>query len=154
MNNQEATQLLALIKLSYPTAYRDMDDISKKATVKMWASSFPDVPYSIMEQAFSHYRMTSKFPPTVAEMVEELKSIHNIAMERALLCKSMGNEDGVKQYQAIMSYTHVYKDMDNFWGRFDTFPMIGGGQDVQRFGAPGYHDGLGNRLPSPDAEVP
>jgi hypothetical protein len=146
MNSQEATQLLALIKLSYPTAYRDMDDISKKATVKMWASSFPDVPYPIMEQAFNHFRMVSKFPPTVAEMVEELKSIHNIALERALLCRSIGNEDGIKQYQAIMNYTHAYKDMDNFWGRFDTFE-IGGVNDVQRLGTPGNYDGTQNRLP-------
>lgn len=141
MNKQEATQLLALIKLSYPTAYRDMDDVSKRATVNMWASSFPDVPYPIMEQAFSHYRMTSKFPPTVAEMVEELRSIHFIALERAMLCKSVGNEDGFKQYQAIMGYTHAYKDMDNFWGRMNSFPMLGGANDVQRLETPGHHDG-------------
>lgn len=153
MNKQEATQLLALIKLSYPTAYRDMDDVSKRATVSMWASSFPDVPYQLMEQAFNHYRMTSKFPPTVAEMVEELRSIHFIALERAMLCKSVGNEDGVRQYQAIMSCTHAYKDTDNFWGRVEAFPMIGGMDNVQRLGTPGYHDGIGNRLPSPDAEV-
>lgn len=148
MNSQEATQLLALIKLSYPNAYRDMDDVSKKATVKMWASSFPDVPYTIMEQAFSHFRMVSKFPPTVAEMVDELKSIHNIAMERALLCKSIGNEDGVKQNQAIMSYTHAYKDVDNFWGRMNSFPGIGGGQNAT---APGNYLDRGDWLSVMDA---
>ena len=149
MNKQEATQLLALIKLSYPTAYRDMDDVSKRATVNMWASSFPDVPYQIMEQAFINYRMTSKFPPTVAEMVEELRTIHNIAMERALLCRSIDNEEGVKQYQAIMQVTHRYKDMDNFWGRMDSFPTLGGANDVQRLGTPGYHDGTNDRLSLP-----
>ena len=41
----------------------------------MWQMSFPDVPYPIMEQAFNHFRMASKFPPTVAEMVEELKKV-------------------------------------------------------------------------------
>ena len=72
MNKPEATKLLALIKIAYPAAYRDMDEASKKATVNMWQMSFPDVPYPIMEQAFNHFRMVSKFPPTVAEMVEEL----------------------------------------------------------------------------------
>ena len=51
MNKTEATKLLALIKIAYPTAYRDMDDASKVATVNMWQMSFPDVPYPIMEQA-------------------------------------------------------------------------------------------------------
>lgn len=151
MNKQEATQLLALIKLSYPTAYRDMDDVSKRATVNMWASSFPDVPYQLMEQAFSHYRMTSKFPPTVAEMVDELKTIHSIAMERALLCRTVDNEEGVRQYQAIMQVTHRYKDMDNFWGMLDSFPMLGGASDVQRLGTSRGELGVENRLPIMDA---
>ena len=76
MNKQEAIRLLALIKVAYPTAYKDMDQASKQATVNMWHMSFSDVPYPIMEQAFNHFRMVSKFPPTVAEMVEELKGIY------------------------------------------------------------------------------
>ena len=119
MNKQEAVKLLALIKLSYPTAYRDMDDASKKATVNMWAGSFPEVPYQIMEQAFNHFRMVSKFPPTVAEMVEELKNIHYQATEYALVCSTMGNHDDAQQYRAIMDATSRYKDMDHFWGRMN-----------------------------------
>ena len=71
MDKGEAAKLLSLIKLSYPTAYRDIDRETANATVNMWQMSFPDVPYPIMEQAFNHFRMVSKFPPTVAEMVEE-----------------------------------------------------------------------------------
>ena len=114
MNKQEAVKLLALIKVAYPTAYRDMDDASKKATVNMWQMSFADVPFPIMEQALAHFRMTSKFPPTVAEMVDELKEIHNQAMECALIHKNLGNEDLVRQFRAIMDYTYRYKDSSNF----------------------------------------
>lgn len=119
MNKQEAVKLLALIKVAYPTAYRDMDEASKRATVNMWASSFPEVPYGIMEQAFNHFRMVSKFPPTVAEMVEELKQIHCQATEYALVCSSMGNDADARQYRAIMDATSRYKDMDHFWGRLN-----------------------------------
>lgn len=115
MNKTEATRFLALVKLAYPSAYRDMDDISKKATINMWASSFPDVPYQIMEQGFNHFRFVSKFPPTVAEMADELKSIHFQATECALIQKTLGNEDGVKQYKSIMDYTSRYKD-DSYLG--------------------------------------
>ena len=34
MNKQEAIKLLALIKVAYPTAYKDMDQASKQATVR------------------------------------------------------------------------------------------------------------------------
>lgn len=137
MNNQEAAKLLSLIKLSYPTAYRDIDKATANATVNMWQMSFPDVPYPIMEQAFNHFRMVSKFPPTVAEIVDELRSIHSLATENALLCKSMDNEDGVRHYRAIMECTARYKDMDSFWGRLNGIDLpqgIGGRHDVQMLG--------------------
>lgn len=116
MNKTEAIKLLALIKIAYPTAYRDMDDASKKATVNMWQMSFPEVPYPIMEQAFNHFRMVSKFPPTVAEMVEELKCIHHQATEGALIQRQLGNEECERQFKAIMGYTARYKDDSHLGG--------------------------------------
>lgn len=146
MTKQEAAKLLSLIKLSYPTAYRDIDKETANATVMMWASSFPDIPYQIMEVAFNHFRMVSKFPPTVAEMVEELKHIHYQAIELALINKSVGNEEDVLRYQAIMNVTSRYKDLDSFWGQLQN-NMLGGVTDVQRLGTSGDRMGNENRLP-------
>lgn len=109
MTKGESAQLLALIKLSYPTAYRDLDEVTRTATVNMWHSSFADVPYPIMEQALTRFRMTSKFPPTVAEMVEELRHIHYQAMEQASLQRILGNEQAVNQLLKIMRHTDRYK---------------------------------------------
>lgn len=135
MNKQEAVKLLALIKIAYPTAYRDMDDASKKATVNMWQMSFPEVPYPIMEQAFNHFRMVSKFPPTVAEMVEELRSIYFKAVEGALVHKSFGNEEMVNQFREIMAYTSRYKDDDRLGGlNAASLPkMLGGNCNGQTY---------------------
>lgn len=136
MNKQDAVKLLALIKVAYPTAYRDMDEASKKATVNMWQMSFPEVPYPIMEQAFNHFRMVSKFPPTVAEMVEELKHIHYLALEQANIQQLMGNHEAMKQCMSVMSVTAKYKDA-YYLGGLDMTRlqgMIGGESDVQRLG--------------------
>lgn len=127
MNSQEAAKLLSLIKLSYPTAYRDIDKVTANATVNMWHMSFPDVPYPIMEQAFNHFRMVSKFPPTVAEMVEELRKIHYQATENALVCKGLGDNERAQRYWAIMDCTARYKNDDYLGGlNIDTLPRIGG----------------------------
>ena len=136
MTKQEAAKLLSLIKLSYPTAYRDIDRETANATVNMWHMSFPDVPYAIMEQAFNHFRMTSKFPPTVAEMVEELKGIHHQALEGALVQRTMGNDELVARFQAVMSYTARYTKTDTLGGlNIDRLPGLNGGEDyVQRLG--------------------
>lgn len=135
MNKQEAVKLLALIKVAYPTAYRDMDDSSKKATVNMWAMSFADVPYPIMENAFNHFRMVSKFPPTVAEMVEELKRTYYQAVEGALIHKSLGNQEVVEQYRQVMAYTARYKDDSNLGGlTIGSLPkMLGGESNGQTY---------------------
>lgn len=154
MNKQEATQLLALIKVAYPTAYRDMDQASKLATVNMWAGSFQDMPYPIMEQAFNHFRMKSKFPPTVADMVEELKHIHFQALEQCNMQQMLGNKEAMKQCLSVMSLTARYKDA-YYLGGLDMTRlqgMIGGGNDdAKRLGTPGGELCAENRLPLVDA---
>lgn len=146
MNKQEAAKLLSLIKLSYPTAYRDIDRETANATVNMWAMSFPEVPYPIMEQAFNHYRMTHKFPPTVAEMVEELKQVYYQALECANIQKTLGNADGLKHFTAIMSITDRYKDPENL-ATLHTVPGMEGGWNFERIGSAhqGLHSGAEGR---------
>jgi hypothetical protein len=130
LDKQEAAKLLSLIKLSYPTAYRDIDLETANATVNMWQMSFPNVPYPIMEQAFSHFRMVSKFPPTVAEMVEELKHIHHQATEGALLASTMENHALVERYQQVMEITSMYTKPEELGGlRLDRLPALNGGGD-------------------------
>ena len=116
MNKTETTELLSLIKLAYPTAYRNMDDMTIRATVNMWQLTFPNVPYSIMLLAFDRFRMVSKFPPTVAELVDELRHIHFRAEECFLMHKHLGNEERMQQCQAIMGYTARYKDDTHLGG--------------------------------------
>ena len=141
MNKQEAAKLLSIIKLSYPTAYRDIDKETANATVNMWAMSFPDVPYPIMEQAFNHFRMNSKFPPTVAEMVEELKHIHYHATECAFVQKTLGNDDGVRHYKAIMDLTYRYKDGTHLGLQLGSMPnLLTGGEQYERLGTSGNYE--------------
>jgi hypothetical protein len=149
MTKKEAAMLLELIKLSYPASYRDMDDKWKVATINMWAMSFPEMPYPIMEQAFNHYRMTHKFPPTVAEMVEELQHIYYQALEQCSMQKMLGNREAAKQCDAVMSLTARYKDTYHLGGLNMTSlqGMIGGEDNVQRLGASGDYLRSEDRLP-------
>ena len=150
MNKQEAAKLLSLIKLSYPTAYRDIDKETANATVNMWMMSFPEVPYGIMEQAFNHFRMVSKFPPTVAEMVEELKHIHYQALEQANIHQMLGNQEMMKQCMLVMRFTGQYKDTQNLGGLDMTRLQgrIGGDYDA---GASGNRLDRENRISFLDA---
>lgn len=110
MDKKETAKLLALIKVAYPTAYRDMDEASTLATINMWQSTFPDAPYPIMEMAFDHFRKVSKFPPTVAEMFEELQKLYHAALEELMLATMVGDELAEKKCRQIMRYTNSYRD--------------------------------------------
>ena len=79
MTKEEAAKLLAMIKIAYPTSYRDLDDDSTWATIAMWQNTFSDVPYVILTLAFENFRRRSKYPPTIAEMYEELKALYYIS---------------------------------------------------------------------------
>ena len=106
MDRKEAIKFLALIKVAYPTAYRDMDNDSKIATVNMWQSTFSEIPLRIMEFAFDHFRRVSKFPPTVADIYEELRHVYYRAMQ-----DSFCSEDKLVQDRAewIMQYTNGFR---------------------------------------------
>ena len=108
MNKQETAKLLSLIKLAYPTAYRGIDNDTAKATITMWQMTFSDLPYPIMEQAYNHYRMSHKYPPTVAEIMEELRHIYYDAEECAMVQKYVGRQDLINQCKYVMAYTKPY----------------------------------------------
>ena len=107
MNRTEAAKLLALIKVAYPSTYKDMDEKTKIATVNMWQTTFVTVPYAIMEMAFDHFRRVSKFAPTIADMHEELKTLHFQALEQVMTTDS----EKVKAVATkIMEHTYQYKN--------------------------------------------
>ena len=114
MTREESIKLLALIKVAYPTAYKDMDKESKLATVNMWQMSFPTVPYVIMEMAFERFRRKSKYPPTVAEMVEELRDLHYCAIGDANVAQNMGDLETFRRCLFVMDHTsHIrYNEAD------------------------------------------
>ena len=105
MTREESIKLLALIKVAYPTAYKDMDKDSKLATVNMWQMSFPRTPFVIMEMAFERFRRKSKFPPTVAEMIEELRDLHYTAIGDANMAQGIGDHETFKRCMFVMDHT-------------------------------------------------
>ena len=105
MTREESIKLLALIKVAYPTAYKDMDKETKLATVNMWQMSFPTMPYVIMEMAFNSFRLKSKYPPTVAEMIEELRNTYYDAVLNANVAQGIGDSDTYRRCLYVMDHT-------------------------------------------------
>ena len=76
----------------------------------MWHKIFSNVPYPIMEMALEHYVKTSKFPPTIAEMTEELRGIYNEALVNVLTIK-----DGkIKEFNKyLIEHTEAFEQRND-----------------------------------------
>ena len=108
MTLEESVKLLALIKLAYPNSYKDIDKDTQLATVNMWHRAFDTVPFAIMELALDHFVKVSKFPPTIADVCEELKSIHFEALQNVL---SGGEQRKLSLY--IMQQTERFTERND-----------------------------------------
>ena len=103
MNKNEACQLLELIQLSYPYAYQNMDNRRRIATIRMWAASFPQVPYAIIEECFNNYRMENRYAPTVADLNKELRRYHDQAARGAEIHRFLGNPETEAHFRSLMA---------------------------------------------------
>lgn len=130
MDNYEATKLLAMVKVAYPNSYKGMDNESLMATVNMWAMSFPDVPYPIMEQAFNSLRMKLKFPPTVADMAEEISHLHYEAEQLGDIQRQIGNHERARHYYMISDSISRFKNWPSIETTYGAAMLIGGASNV------------------------
>ena len=105
MTHKEALKFLALVKVAYPSFYRDADEDTINATVAMWQSTFPHTPYIILEMAFDRFRKKSKFPPTVAEIISELKDLYTTAVANANMSAWLGDRDSYRKCEFIIDCT-------------------------------------------------
>lgn len=127
MTTEESKKFLAVIKVAYPTAYKDIDRDSAVATVNMWQRDFPNVPLNIMSMAFDSFRKKSKFPPTVADMYEELKNLHYIAIQDVLSSRD-DKIQAVGKY--IMKHTETFAEGTASLGSYDAVGKLGGAVDM------------------------
>ena len=105
MTQEESIKLLALIKLAYPNSYKDIDRDTQLATVNMWQRAFADIPLGILEMALDNFVKVSKFPPTIADIIERLRLMNG----EATLCVLTLDEGKERDaYKYIVNATAQY----------------------------------------------
>lgn len=110
MTKKEAVQILAILKAAYPSSYNGMTKEEASGTVGIWAMQFASMPVDIVMMAVQKLIATNKFPPSIAEVKEKIKSIHWEAYELAYgsLAQSMPKET-IEQFCRIYEATQEYK---------------------------------------------
>lgn len=140
MTKKEALQILAILKAAYPSSYNGMTKEEASGTVAIWCMQFADMPIDIVMMAVHKLISTNKFPPTVSEVKDKIRSIHYESFERLHSnLREFLTEAEIMQYQRICDLTQGYTKC----GGYTELPlsklmMIGSGGDTPKIGNGGY----------------
>ena len=129
MTYKESSMFMALIKLSYPTAYRDIDENFAKMTVEMWHSEFAHIPYQVMQMALAVHRRKSAFAPTVAEIIAQIEGMHMGAIMDYLSAKSVDDKETMLKSKYLMEATKpiaVSAKREIDYSYLDDIKLLGG----------------------------
>ena len=132
MNKKEAVQILAILKAAYPSSYNGMTKEEASGTVSVWAMQFESIPVDIVMMAIHKLIASNKFPPTVAEVKDKIKSIHWEAYESITRMKNFLPEETLKKcemiYEATMDYKYgkTYEPSINYMVSGETKLLLGG----------------------------
>lgn len=77
MTKEETIKLFLIIKGSYPNHFKTTDEITFKLTSEMWFSAFKDQTYQTVLKVTQKYILEHVYPPTIAELREEVVKITN-----------------------------------------------------------------------------
>ena len=76
MTTEETTKILAILTAAYPNAYRNISAEEANCITMVWALQFASVPADIVFMALTKAISTCKFPPTISEVKEKLRTLY------------------------------------------------------------------------------
>ena len=73
MTFQETAKIMAVFKAAYPRYYANIDVEEARRVTTLWASMLADYSYETVSNAAKALIVSSKFPPTIAEVIEKIQ---------------------------------------------------------------------------------
>lgn len=84
MVRDETLKVLSILKAAYPNSYKNMTTIEANGVINLWTSHLKNVPGDIVCLAINKLIATSKFPPSIAEVIDKLCSMYYEAVGELL----------------------------------------------------------------------
>ena len=76
----ETAMIMAVLKAAYPRYYATQTEEDSRQAAKLWSSMFEDYTYAEVAPAVKAVIATSKFPPTVADIIEKIRGFRGEEM--------------------------------------------------------------------------
>lgn len=117
MIRTETAKILAVLTAAYPNCYKNLTPEEAKGVVAVWYLQFEEIPADIVFMALNKAIAKNKFPPTIAEIKENLAAMYYEATG-ALNYNFMGFEtfpdDVIDTYRRIIKYTKDFRSNSDF----------------------------------------
>lgn len=110
MTKVETAQLLAMFKVAYPHAYKDISNDTVLDSISMWQIKFADVPFKVMLMAWDKYCMENKFAPTFAAFAECLRAVHYQAWGDLANAKLFEDYATMERCKYVMDATERFRE--------------------------------------------
>ncbi len=81
MNKLETAKILAILKSTYPSFYKDMKKEDIDNTIIIWTEMFKEEPYELISMILKEVIATSEYPPTIATIKNKIKEIMSVNEE-------------------------------------------------------------------------
>lgn len=111
MNKKEAAQILSILKAGYPNHYKNLTQEDALGIVSMWSMQFADMSAEVVLMALNKAISVNKYPPTIAEVKEKIKSVHWEAYEMIEKHRNYNklSAEELNAYKRIYDETQGYK---------------------------------------------
>lgn len=83
MNRTESAQILTILAANYPHFYKNLTPNETQAVINTWAEMFEDVPAVIVLEAVKNCISLLKFPPTIADVNDQMSGMYLTAISSA-----------------------------------------------------------------------
>lgn len=109
MTKNESIKILAVLTAAYPHSYKSMTPEEAQGVVTVWSIQFADVPADIVFMAVNMAISISKFPPSICEVKERLKTLYWEAY--TMMANEINEMDSatLAECQRICDHTKQYK---------------------------------------------
>ncbi len=75
MDKTETAKIMAVLRAAYPGYYRNTSDADAKTAINLWHMMLGHHPCRLVEAAVHSHIASSKWPPTIAEVAEEISNL-------------------------------------------------------------------------------
>ena len=105
-NKKDIVEAITLLKITYPSALKDLSEQELSLMVEVWVKDFEKVPKEIFNKAINNIRNKNKFFPSIADIKEEIakmqiSDIPDAEDEWQEVIKAVHNFGSYREQQAL-----------------------------------------------------